>query len=770
MKNMKKSTVIKLPGHRFNNAVPEKSNPLENDDDKKNNNEPKKQKSIGGPLKKYAFSTKHLILFAIIFAAIASYLIIRSMAETAPTFSVATPSNFHPFSSNSPWKVRVDSLATKVDPTSTTKMAYVQNIVKADVNLGGAGGYLGSAATIFVVDSRTTPLVPVYVNNPGWGNHIALDKLWRKGVPIPANAQGGRGGGEAHMAVYDSYTDTLYDFYMVCPPKPGSYTVVNGKQTCPHPSSPALPTGTWQAVYGGVIYNASKSPGYFQNRCKVGGILKLNPTPFPSICDANTVMEEYYLGSTGTSLPVAGGIITAAELQSGHINHALSMQLPFRPPTGHDSVCSAKLGTSPTPYVMPAQRGDGSSTLPDCTPEGAKIRLDPTLDLSTLHLPKETRAIAEAMQKYGAIVNDRTNNAVGISVEDPLTYILSDKFNPLTTAVGGAYEVDYLRRFRGGTYNGVNYDGFPWGKLQLVKMDVCKVSPCTPTLPNVSLTAPVADSKVTGKSVAISANASSSVSGIAGVQFRLDGKNLGAEDTTAPYGISWDSSKNTAGVHTLTAVTRDGAGSYRTSAGIKVTVVATRIISDAFNGTGSPNTIIWSSYTSDIRLDGIGRAVLPTTVIAPSTTSGTHTMTLRAANPLKGLSAFIDWRQIAIPSNGGRQVFFKIASSANPNAQWISIVEAGGSLVFHNYQYGDSATKVAYNATTMRFWRMRELGGTVFFQTSPDNATWTTLRTIATRDWMTSASRYQVGSSVYLTSGKSIIPSLVESFWLGYSQ
>src|SRR2546425_13107946 len=51
--------------------------------------------------------------------------------------------------------------------------------------------------------------------------------------------------------------------------------------------------------------------------------------------------------------------------------------------------------------------------------------------------------------------------------------------------------------------------------------------------PTVSLTAPAANATVSG-AIPVSATASDNV-GVAGVQFRLDGAPLGAEDVTAPY-------------------------------------------------------------------------------------------------------------------------------------------------------------------------------------------------------------------------------------------
>jgi spore germination cell wall hydrolase CwlJ-like protein len=90
------------------------------------------------------------------------------------------------------------------------------------------------------------------------------------------------------------------------------------------------------------------------------------------------------------------------------------------------------------------------------------------------------------------------------------------------------------------------------------------------TLPTVSVTAPAGGATVSG-TITASANASDNV-GVVGVQFKLDGNNLGAEDTTAPYATSWNTTTATNGSHTITAVARDAAGNTRTSAGVTVTV------------------------------------------------------------------------------------------------------------------------------------------------------------------------------------------------------
>src|SRR6266540_2121534 len=90
------------------------------------------------------------------------------------------------------------------------------------------------------------------------------------------------------------------------------------------------------------------------------------------------------------------------------------------------------------------------------------------------------------------------------------------------------------------------------------------------TPPTVAITAPSSGATVSGTTT-VSANASDNA-GVVGVQFKLDGANLGAEVTTSPYSISWDTTTAAEGSHTLTAIARDAAGNAPTSAPVTVTV------------------------------------------------------------------------------------------------------------------------------------------------------------------------------------------------------
>src|SRR5205807_992707 len=103
--------------------------------------------------------------------------------------------------------------------------------------------------------------------------------------------------------------------------------------------------------------------------------------------------------------------------------------------------------------------------------------------------------------------------------------------------------------------------------------------------PTVSITAPAAGSTVSG-TVTVSATAADNV-GVVSVQFKLDGVNLGAEVTAAPYATSWNTALATLGAHTLTALARDAAGNTTTSAAVSVIVVNPPTIT-SFTPTSGP--------------------------------------------------------------------------------------------------------------------------------------------------------------------------------------
>jgi hypothetical protein len=88
----------------------------------------------------------------------------------------------------------------------------------------------------------------------------------------------------------------------------------------------------------------------------------------------------------------------------------------------------------------------------------------------------------------------------------------------------------------------------------------------------VNITSPRSEASVRGT---ITATASVTTIGsltVAGVQFKLDGVDLGSEDKAPPYAVAWNTTTASNGTHTLTAVARDVIGVRYTSDPITVTV------------------------------------------------------------------------------------------------------------------------------------------------------------------------------------------------------
>jgi peptidoglycan/xylan/chitin deacetylase (PgdA/CDA1 family) len=107
------------------------------------------------------------------------------------------------------------------------------------------------------------------------------------------------------------------------------------------------------------------------------------------------------------------------------------------------------------------------------------------------------------------------------------------------------------------------------GNAEPVRSQLIQIDTAAPT---VGLTEPTSGSSFRrGTVVPLAATANDAGSGVAQVVFALDGTSLGA-DTTASYGLSWNSRKASFGQHSLTAVAYDVAGNVTTSASVTVTL------------------------------------------------------------------------------------------------------------------------------------------------------------------------------------------------------
>lgn len=138
--------------------------------------------------------------------------------------------------------------------------------------------------------------------------------------------------------------------------------------------------------------------------------------------------------------------------------------------------------------------------------------------------------------------------------------------SPLVTGDG-----IYSMRVDSTSRNGASYSSKETGTHapELV-VSVGSGSTADTTPPEVSVTTPGSGDVISG--TANLAVAASDDVGVTGVQFLLDGRNLGIEVTSTPYAISWDTIEITDGSHTIAAVARDAAGNTATSPAVTVSV------------------------------------------------------------------------------------------------------------------------------------------------------------------------------------------------------
>jgi hypothetical protein len=118
----------------------------------------------------------------------------------------------------------------------------------------------------------------------------------------------------------------------------------------------------------------------------------------------------YGLSTRGTGFSALAGMIWPAELRAGHIDHALVFAFPYTRSGGP---------------VYPATASDGKSTLAAALPQGARVQLDPTLDLTKLKLTGPELTIAKALQQYGMYLGD-TGGALALYAVSPQSF----GFNP----------------------------------------------------------------------------------------------------------------------------------------------------------------------------------------------------------------------------------------------------------------------------------------------------------------------------------------------------
>jgi hypothetical protein len=322
------------------------------------------------------------------------------LANPEPPSDTPGETPFRFFSPSSFWNMPLGENAA-LDPDSPAFVEAFEATIEQELQ-NEIGPWINTtdySVPIYTVPGDQ-PTVPVQLFSQFYSP--SLQSAWRE-VPLPPDARPSAGSDE-HLVVWQPSSDRIWEFWRL--------TQVDG---------------SWRAAWGGAMRNVSSSSGVYD-------------------ADAWPGAESWW-GSSASSLPIAGGLITLEDLQQGEIDHGLAMAIP-----------NVRAGF----YTAPAQRTDGTSSSPLALPEGAHLRLDPDLDLAAMRLPPLTRMIAEAAQRYGIVVRDRAKVA-HFFAQDPSP----TRANPYV-GKGGYFE---------GKSPAQLLSRFPWSHLQLLPMALRRWGP-----------------------------------------------------------------------------------------------------------------------------------------------------------------------------------------------------------------------------------------------------------------------------------------------------
>jgi hypothetical protein len=202
--------------------------------------------------------------------------------------------------------------------------------------------------------------------------------------------------------------------------------------------------------------------------------------------------------------------------------------------------------------------------------------------------------------------------------------------------------------------------------------------------PTVSITSPANGATVFGV-VGLTATAADDV-GVVGVRFYLNGTLVGAEDTTAPYSVDWNTTGVANGTYTLTAIARDAAGNLATSAAVSVTVSNTAasglVAAWGFEETGGTATA-----------DASGNGHTGTLVNGPARVAGRYGQGL-SFDGVNDLVTVADSALLDLTT--GMTLSAWVRPTTTSGWRTVLLKEAPGTLAYGLYSSGDGVRPSGY--------------------------------------------------------------------------
>jgi hypothetical protein len=320
-----------------------------------------------------------------------------------PTTSAGATAAYRPFAQDSVWNLPLRTDAA-LDPHSSS---YVSRLTQ-DVAAHGAWINTTTCGMPIFWAAPGTPTVKVTLARSAYQDPALID-AWSQ-VPMPSDAKPANCGDKDFAVLQRQADGTVREWEFWGAAKAAD--------------------GSWTARWGGATQNVGVDRG-------IASSLSWYDPSAP----ANAQCSSFGWNVTASSISMLAGVITRSDVESGRIDHALALNLTD-PAKGR--------------FAWPAQRTDGGSTDAFALPEGARLRIDPRVDLATIPMSPLVRMMAVAGQKYGIVIRDRTYSTNAFVGEEPQP----GQTNPFEAALDDRYPDAALK-------------AFPWDRLQLMRATSC---------------------------------------------------------------------------------------------------------------------------------------------------------------------------------------------------------------------------------------------------------------------------------------------------------